>query len=53
MEAMKRIKVVMRGWLNYYRIADMKNNIEALNGWQAVQANPDVYLEAVETVKDA
>ena len=30
-----------------------ENNIEALNGWQAVQANPDVYLEAVETVKDA
>ncbi len=32
-KAMKRIKVVMRGWLNYYGIADMKNNIEALNGW--------------------
>ncbi len=31
--AMKRITVVMRGWLNYYGIADMKNNIEALNGW--------------------
>ena len=23
----------MRGWLNYYGIADMKNNIESLNGW--------------------
>ena len=32
-EAMKRIKVVMRGWLNYCRIADMENTIEALNGW--------------------
>ncbi|MGI6117056.1 MAG: group II intron reverse transcriptase/maturase [Bilifractor sp.] len=31
--AMARIKVFMRGWLNYYGIADMKNNIEALNGW--------------------
>ncbi len=31
--AMKRIKVYMRGWLNYYGIADMKYNIENLNGW--------------------
>jgi RNA-directed DNA polymerase len=31
--AMARIKVFMRGWLNYYGIADMKNNIEDLNGW--------------------
>ena len=30
---MERIKVYMRGWLNYYGIADMKNNIESLNGW--------------------
>ena len=31
--AMEKIKVYMRGWLNYYGIADMKNNIESLNGW--------------------
>ena len=31
--AMEKIKVYMRGWLNYYGIADMKNNIEDLNGW--------------------
>lgn len=30
---MEKIKVYMRGWLNYYGIADMKNNIENLNGW--------------------
>lgn len=30
---MKRIEVSARGWLNYYGIADMKSNIEALNGW--------------------
>ena len=30
---MKRIEVSARGWLNYYGIADMKNNIEVLNGW--------------------
>ena len=30
---MEKIKVYMRGWLNYYGIADMKNNIESLNGW--------------------
>ena len=30
---MKKIKVYMRGWLNYYGIADMKNNIESMNGW--------------------
>ena len=32
-KAMGKIKVFMRGWLNYYSIADMKNNIEDLNGW--------------------
>lgn len=32
-EAMKRIKVYMSGWLNYYGIADMKKNIGNLNGW--------------------
>ena len=32
-KTMKRIEVYMRGWLNYYSIADMKNNIEVLNGW--------------------
>ena len=30
---MEKIKVFMRGWLNYYGIADMKNNIDGLNGW--------------------
>ena len=30
---MERIKVFMRGWLNYFSIADMRRNIEALNGW--------------------
>ena len=30
---LKRIEVYMRGWLNYYGIADMKSNIENLNGW--------------------
>ena len=30
---MEKIKVYMRGWLNYYGIADMKNNIERLNSW--------------------
>lgn len=28
-----KLKDYMRGWLNYYGIADMKNNIESLNGW--------------------
>lgn len=32
-KTMEKIKVYMRGWLNYYGIADMKNNIEDLNGW--------------------
>ena len=30
---MEKLKVFMRGWLNYYSIADMKNNIADLNGW--------------------
>ena len=32
-KAMKRVEIYMRGWLNYYSIADMKRNIEDLNGW--------------------
>ena len=32
-QAMEKIKVYMRGWLNYYGIADMKNNIISLNKW--------------------
>ena len=30
---MEKIKVYMRGWLNYYGIADMRNNITGLNKW--------------------
>lgn len=31
--SLSRIKVYARGWLNYYGIASMKNNIEDINGW--------------------
>ena len=31
--ALNKIKVYMRGWLNYYGIADMKNRIDDLNSW--------------------
>ena len=31
--ALVKIKVYMRGWLNYYGIADMKNRIDELNKW--------------------
>ena len=31
--ALQKIKVYMRGWLNYYGIAAMKKAIEELNGW--------------------
>lgn len=31
--ALEKIKVYMRGWLNYYGIADMKNKIDDLNSW--------------------
>ena len=27
------IKVFMRGWLGYYGIAEMKNDMERRNGW--------------------
>ena len=30
---LEKIKVFMRGWLNYYGIADMKSRIEELNKW--------------------
>lgn len=30
---MECIKEYMRGWLNYFSMADMKNNIESMNGW--------------------
>ena len=32
-KTMERIKEYMRGWLKHYSVADMKKNIEALNGW--------------------
>ena len=28
-----RLKVYVRGWLNYYGIASMKNNIDGINSW--------------------
>ena len=31
--SLERIKVYARGWLNYYGIASMKNNIEEINSW--------------------
>lgn len=30
---LKKIEIYARGWLNYYGIASMKNNIDELNGW--------------------
>ena len=31
--SLEKIKVYMRGWLNYYGVADMKNRIDELNSW--------------------
>ena len=31
--SLERIKVYARGWLNYYGVASMKNNIDEINGW--------------------
>ena len=31
--SLAKIKVFARGWLNYYGIASMKNNIDDINGW--------------------
>ena len=31
--SLEKIKVYARGWLNYYGIASMKNNINDINGW--------------------
>ena len=31
--SLEKIKVYVRGWLNYYGIASMKNQIDDLNGW--------------------
>lgn len=31
--SLERIKVYARGWLNYYGIASMKNNMDDVNGW--------------------
>lgn len=32
-ESFEKIKLYARGWLNYYGIASMKNNIADVNGW--------------------
>lgn len=31
--SLEKIKVYVRGWMNYYGIASMKNQIDDLNGW--------------------
>jgi len=31
--SLEKIKIYARGWMNYYGIASMKNNIEDINGW--------------------
>lgn len=31
--SLEKIKVYARGWLNYYGIASMKNNLDDINGW--------------------
>ena len=31
--SLEEIKIYVRGWLNYYGIASMKNNMDDLNGW--------------------
>lgn len=31
--SLENIVVFMRGWMNYYGIADMKNKIDELNSW--------------------
>ena len=31
--SLEKIEIYARGWLNYYGIASMKNNIEEINGW--------------------
>lgn len=31
--SLEKIKIYARGWLNYYGIASMKNNIDEINGW--------------------
>ena len=31
--SLEKIKVYARGWMNYYGIASMKNNMDDLNGW--------------------
>ena len=31
--SLEKIKVYARGWLNYYGMASMKNNIDDINGW--------------------
>jgi group II intron reverse transcriptase/maturase len=31
--SLAKIKVYMRGWLNYYGIADMQTKVDKLNGW--------------------
>ena len=31
--SLEKIKVYVRGWLNYYGIASMKNNIDDINSW--------------------
>ncbi|MBQ0745961.1 MAG: hypothetical protein KBT82_09830 [Marinobacter sp.] len=29
----RKLKPVLRGWANYYRLTDSKRSVEALDGW--------------------
>ena len=50
-KTMERIKEYMRGWLNYYSMADMKKQRRKAEQ-VVVSKDTNVYLETVETAKD-
>ena len=49
--SLEKIKVYARGWLNYYGIASMKNNMEDINGWLYHRIRMCI-METVETSKN-
>ena len=45
-EVLKKLKLYVSGWLNYYALASMRMHLQALDQW--LRSPTDVYLETVE-----
>lgn len=50
--SLEKIKVYVRGWLNYYGIASMKGNIETINSWLYHRIRMSIWKQWKKPKKD-